>query len=193
MRRAPVPARTEVTELLQQWSDGRREALDELFPLLYRELHNLAAAQLRREFGRRSLQATELVNEAYLKLVPRRGVHLATRAQFLAIAARAMRALLVDRARARNAAKRGGPSGDAVLQVEPVSLPHGADLLDLDDALTRLASVDHRQSRIVELKYFGGLTLDEIASVLEISPATVSREWTHARAWLYAELKDGAT
>lgn len=187
-----MPTRTEVTDLLQQWSDGRREALDELFPLLYRELRGLAAAQLRREFGRRSLQPTELVNEAYLRLVPHRGGHLASRAQFMAVAARAMRTLLVDRARARNAAKRGGPGGDAVVQIDPVSLQPGADLLDLDDALVRLASVDRRQSRIVELKYFGGLTLDEIAGVLEISPATVSREWTHARAWLFAELKDGA-
>lgn len=184
------PPRTAVTRLLREWSAGRREALDELFPLLYAELRRLAAAHLRRERGSRSLQPTALVNELYLKLVHQTGIHADTRAQFFGVAARTMRTLLVDRARARHAAKRGGPEhADITPVVDGTVLPPDIDLLALDEALTRLGAHDQRQAHIVELRFFAGLTLDEVARVLRISPATVSREWTHAKAWLYAELK----
>ena len=182
------PPRSAVTRLLREWSDGRREALDELFPLLYGELRRLAASHLRREHGPQSLQATALVNELYLKLVHGTGIRADTRAQFFGVAARTLRALLVDRARARNAAKRGGPRAGFVPNTTDGGLSTDVDLLAIDEALTRLAAQDPRQGRIVELRYFAGLTIDEVARVLRISPATVSREWTHARAWLYAEL-----
>jgi RNA polymerase sigma factor (TIGR02999 family) len=192
MSQAMEPPRTAITRLLREWSAGRREALDELFPLLYGELRRLAASYLRREHGPRSLQATALVNELYLKLVHQNGLRADTRAQFFGIAARTMRALLVDRARARNAAKRGGRHADVLPNVEGTTLPPDIDLLAIDEALTRLAARDAYQAHLVELRFFAGLTIDDVARVLKVSPATVSREWTHARAWLYAELK-GAT
>ncbi len=183
------PPRTTVTRLLREWSDGRREALDELFPLLYGELRRLAASHLRREHVPQSLQATALVNELYLKLAHQTGIRADTRAQFFGVAARTMRTLLVDRARARHTAKRGGAHLEVLPNVEGTTLPPHVDLLAIDEALTRLAACDARQAHLVELRFFAGLTIDEVGRVLKISPATVSREWTHAKAWLYAALK----
>jgi len=184
-----LPPGSDVTRLLHEWSAGRREAFDELYPLLYNELRQLAARHLRGERGGHTLQATALVNEVYLKLACRPGVKCENRAHFFGIAARAMRCLLVDHARTRDAAKRGG--GPRPIQVELAGLRVGpdVDLVALDDALTRLALTDPRQGQLVELRFFGGLTIQEAAQVLDVSPATVSREWTTAKAWLYAEMQ----
>ena len=183
------PPRSEVTELLQQWSSGQREALDQLLPQVYAELRRLAASYFRRERPHHTLQPTALVHEAFVKLVDQRAVRWQNRAHFFGIAAQLMRRILVDHARARDAAKRG--AGEAPLSLEEWQLTApGVDfeILALDEALTRLASIDPRQSRVVELRFFAGLTMDETAEVLHVSPATVGREWTLARAWLYAEI-----
>jgi RNA polymerase sigma factor (TIGR02999 family) len=187
------PGSASVTRLLQEWSGGRHEAFDLLFPLLYDELRCLAARHLRRERTPHSLRATALVNEAYLKLVQQDEVRCENRAHFFGIAARVMRCLLVDHARAKAAAKRGEPVASIVPETEAlgVALPPNLDMVALDEALERLAGTDRRQSELVELRFFGGLTIDEVAKVLGISPATVSREWMVARAWLYAQLNDG--
>jgi RNA polymerase sigma factor (TIGR02999 family) len=185
MAQTPSP----VTHLLRQWSAGRRDAFDQLFPLVYEELRRLAAQHLRRERHRAPLQTTALVHEAYLKLVQQDGVRCENRAHFFGIAAKVMRCLLVDQARARVAAKRGGGAEAEPVEIAPgVSLPRNVDLIALDQALNQLAETDPRQSELVELRFFGGLTIDETADMLRISPATVSREWTMARAWLYARL-----
>jgi RNA polymerase sigma factor (TIGR02999 family) len=186
---APVSSPAGVTELLQQWGGGRREALDQLLPVIYGELRRLAASYLRRERANHTLQATALVHEAFLKLVDQRDVRWQNRAHFFGIAAQMMRRILVDHARAHGASKRGAGerpvSFDEALVVAPA---FDVDLLALDEALTRLAAIDPQQCRVVELRFFGGLTIEETAEVLHISPATVGREWTLARAWLYAEL-----
>ncbi len=189
----PLPSAS-VTRLLHEWSAGRRDAFDQLFPLVYEELRRLASRHLRRERSPHTLQATALVNEAYLKLVQQDEVRCESRAHFFGIAARVMRCLLVDHARARGAAKRGD-GGGAILpdtNVAGIALPPDLDMLALDQALKRLAETDPRQSELVELRFFGGLTIDEVAQVLGISPATVSREWMVARAWLYAQLRGTA-
>ncbi len=185
------PASASVTRLLQEWSAGRRDAFDRLFPLLYDELRDLAARHLRRERTPHTLQATALVHEAYLKLVRQDDVRCENRAHFFGIAARVMRCLLVDHARAKGAAKRGNGVGAIVPESDAVgiALPPDLDVIALDAALKRLEETDRRQSDLVELRFFGGLTIDEVAQVLGISPATVSREWTVARAWLYAQIK----
>jgi RNA polymerase sigma factor (TIGR02999 family) len=189
----PQPSAS-ITRLLHEWSDGRHGAFDQLFPLVYDELRRVAAQHLRRERQPQTLQPTALVHEAYLKLVRQDGVRCESRAHFFGIAARVMRCLLVDHARARAAAKRGHGMQAIVLDPDVgVSLPPSLDLVALDEALTRLAETDPRQSKLVELRFFGGLTIDEAATVLEISPATVSREWAVARAWLYARLMRAST
>ena len=180
---------SEVTVLLRQWGDGHQEALERLLPLVHAELRKLAAGYMRRERPDHTLQATALVNEAFLKLVDQRAVRWQNRAHFFGIAAQAMRRILVDHARAHVSGKRGDgqvrvPLDEVMASTEMPS----ADLLALDGALTRLASFDPQQSRIVELRFFGGLTMAETAEVLHISPATVGRDWTLAKAWLYAEL-----
>lgn len=179
----------DVTGLLQQWSGGRQESLDELLPHVYAELRRLAARYLRRERFGHTLQPTALVHEAFLKLVGQ-DVQWQNRAHFFAIAAKLMRRILIDHARGHGAGKRGG--GALHVPLDDVQVPVGGadvDLIALDEALTRLAAIDPQQSRIVEMKFFGGLTIDEIAEVLRISPATVSRDWTIARAWLFGALK----
>ena len=183
-------SRSEVTALLQLWSDGRKEALDRLLPQIYAELQRLASSYLRRERPDHTLQATALVHEAFIKLVDQRAVRWQNRAHFFGIAAQAMRRILVDHARARDAGKRGDGArrislDDALVLTD---MPN-VDVLALDEVLSRLAVLDPQQSRVVELRFFGGLTIDETAEVLHISPATVGREWTLARAWLYAELQ----
>ena len=182
----------DVTELLLAWSRGDRQALDRLVPLVYSELKRRAGAQLARERGSHTLQPTALVHEAFLRLVDQRSAHWNDRAQFFGVAAQVMRRILVDHARARGAAKRGGDAvrislddaGDASTSPE-------TDILLLNQALERLARLDERQARVVELRYFGGLTVEEVAAVLEVSQITVKRDWAMARAWLYRELTAG--
>jgi RNA polymerase sigma factor (TIGR02999 family) len=183
-------SRSEVTQLLQQWSEGRQDALDRLVPQIYAELRRLASSYLRRERPDHTLQATALVHEAFLRLVDQRAVRWQNRANFFGIAAQAMRRILVDHARAHAAGKRG--AGQRRISLDEVFVStrsQDIDLLALDEVLTRLATIDPQQSRLVELRFFGGLTMEETAEVLNISPATVGREWTLAKAWLYAELQ----
>jgi RNA polymerase sigma factor (TIGR02999 family) len=185
------PSSSDVTHLLREWSEGREEALTALVPLMYAELHDIAHARLKREFGARSLNTTGLVHEAYLKLVDLRRARFRDRAHFLAMASKVMRRLLVDRARARCAAKRGGGLEAASLDESFwLSLPQSEALTDLDDALHRLEAIDPRQVVLVEQRYFGGLTLDEVAGAQGISLSTVKRELRFAHAWLAAELAD---
>jgi RNA polymerase sigma factor (TIGR02999 family) len=180
----------EITQMLQEWSDGKEEVLDQLLPHVYAELRRQAARHLRRERPDHTLQTTALVHEAYMKLVDQRDVRWESRAHFFAIASQAMRRILVDYARARRREKRGG--GDIRLSLaaaeEVASDPKGVDLIALDEALTRLSALDQQQSRVVELRYFSGLSLEETAEILNISRATAAREWNMARAWLHREL-----
>ena len=185
---------SEVTELLQAWSDGDTGALDRLVPLVYEELRSRAAASLRREGPGHTLQPTALVHEAYLRLVDQRRIVWKNRAQFLGVAAEMMRRILVDRARARRAAKRSGGWSRVTLDGLVAARGSGAsevDILDLDDAMTRLAEFDPRGARVAELRFFAGLKLRETAEVLGVSMATVERDWQAARAWLFDQLADG--
>ncbi|HZT58183.1 MAG TPA: sigma-70 family RNA polymerase sigma factor [Pyrinomonadaceae bacterium] len=180
----------EITQMLQEWSDGKEEALDQLLPVVYTELRRQAARHLRRERRDHTLQTTALVHEAYMKLVDQRNVRWESRSHFFAIASQAMRRILVDYARTRKREKRGG--GDIRLSLaaaeQVASDSKGVDLIALDEALTRLAVIDEQQSRVVELRYFSGLSLEETAEILDISRATAAREWNMARAWLHREL-----
>jgi RNA polymerase sigma factor (TIGR02999 family) len=184
-----MASKGEVSRLLIEHSRGNREALTELLPLVYDELRRLAAYHLRSERPEHTLQATALVHEAYLKLVDQRTVNWQNRAHFLAVAAQVMRHILVDYARARRTDKRGGGRPMAAFEdVARVPAEQDPDLVALDDALRRLARVDEQQGRIVELRYFGGLSIEETAEVLAVSPATVKRDWTMAKAWLRREI-----
>lgn len=180
----------DVTQLLLAWSSGRREALDQLLPLVYHELRKIAERYLRRERSGHTLQTTALVHEAYLKLIDQRQVQWQNRAHFFGIAAQAMRRILVDHARSRQTGKRGGLRLTLDENLD-VSDERAADLLALDDALNALAALDPQKSRIVELRYFGGLSIEETAEVLGIGTATVTRQWRLARAWLYGEINKG--
>jgi RNA polymerase sigma factor (TIGR02999 family) len=183
------PPTDELTQLLIAWSDGDRAALDKLTPLVYEELRRLAHHYMSRERPGHTLQTTALVNEAYLRLVNRKGVHWQNRAHFFAIAAQCMRSILVDHARSLAYAKRGGGATKIALdEATIVSQERGAEVVALDEALLALAEIDRKQSRIVELRYFGGLTIEETAEVLDLSPATIKREWSTAKAWLYHQL-----
>lgn len=177
---------SDVTQLLNAWGDGKQEALDALMPIVYQELRKLARGYLRNERDGHTLQPTALVNEAYLRLVDQRNVRWQNRSHFFGIASQLMRRILVDHARKRQAEKRGG--GEAAVpfdEARGVPSPDGdRDLVALDDALNDFAKLDPRAAKIVELRQFGGLSIDETADVLEISPATVKREWTAAKAWL---------
>jgi RNA polymerase sigma factor (TIGR02999 family) len=178
-----------VTQLLAAWSDGDEEALEKLAPLVESELHRLARRYLRQERPGHTLQATALVNEAFLKLIDWKNVRWQNRAHFFGVSAGLMRRILVDYARRRNFAKRGGGAMKVSLDEAAVlSEERGTDLVALDDALTSLAAFDERKARIVELRFFGGLSVEETAEVLSISPRTVMREWSMAQAWLYREL-----
>ena len=186
--RAPGTAR--ITELLLAVSDGGRDALDELVPLVYNDLRRVAAAQLRRETSGHSLQPTALVHEAYVRLVDQRHVKWRNRAHFFGVAASLMRRILIDHARARLADKRGGGLERVTLLGDEAAAtgPRGIDVLALHESLERLAAFDPRKERIVELRYFGGLTIEETAEVVGISEATVIREWTFTLAWLRENL-----
>ncbi len=179
----------DVTQLLIDWNNGSRQALDALLPLVYDELRRVAAGYLRRERPGLTLQGTALVHEAYLRLVDQTRVKWQNRAHFLGVAAQMIRRILVDHVRAKHAAKRG--AGAMTLSLDEsiaVAGPRDVDLVSLDDALEELARFDPQQARIVELRYFTGLSIEETAEVIGISPATVKREWTVARAWLFREL-----
>jgi RNA polymerase sigma factor (TIGR02999 family) len=178
-----------VTSLLARIGRGDEHAFDDLFPLVYAELRRIAAREMRRERPGRTLQATALVHEAYLRLVKDATLSAANRGQFLGIAAHAMREILIERARARVAQKRGGGAARVTLDDALSSTPGlSIDVLALDEALHRLARLDARHARVVELRYFGGLSVDDTAAAMDLSPATVKRAWTLARAWLYREL-----
>jgi len=181
----------DVTGLLHAWNDGQPGAVDALMPIVYGELHRLAKAKLRGERPDHTLQATALVNEAYVRLVGQTRMRWQNRAQFFGTAAQFMRRILVDHARDRHAAKRG--AGATRVELDEAILAtreRGIDLLALDAALERLEQLDERQSRLVVLRFFGGLTIEEAATVLDISPATAKREWVTARIWLRRELVD---
>ena len=180
----------EITDLLIDWSNGDQAALNRLMPLVYDELRRLASHYVRHERPGHTLQTTALVHEAYLKLVDHKNVNWQTRLQFFAAAAQVMRHILVDYARGRRALKRGGDRlrlslEDGIICVDD----NGTDLLSVDEALNSLAAIDLQQSRVVELRVFGGLTIEETAEALRVSPRTVKREWSMAKAWLHRQLK----
>jgi RNA polymerase sigma factor (TIGR02999 family) len=178
-----------VTQLLVDWSEGKQAALDELFPIVYQELRRLAARYLRRERAGHTLQPTALVHEAFLRLIDQRRVTWQSRAHFFGLAAQMMRRILVNHALSRRAAKRGGPATSIPLDEELHALPQQPlDVIALDDALKSLALLDAREARIVELRFFGGLTVEETAEVVGISPATVKREWATAKLFLSREI-----
>jgi RNA polymerase sigma factor (TIGR02999 family) len=181
---------SKVTGLLLAWRHGDEGALEQLFPLVHRELHQIARRYMARERPDHSLQATALVNEAYLRLVDAKDVTWHDRSHFLAVSARAMRRILVDHARARGYRKRGGDATKVTFDEALVvtSAPRH-DFAALDDALEALARFDERKSRVIELRFFGGLSVEETASVLSVSPATVMRDWRLAKAWLLREMR----
>ncbi len=179
----------DVTQLLQSWSHGNRQALAELLPLVYDELRRLAASYMRFENPGHTLQATALVHEAYMKLIQQRNVSWQSRAHFFGIAAQMIRRILVDHVRATRAQKRGSGFLDLSLD-EAIGVPEKRnwEILALDDALKTLAKVDPQQSHIVELRFFAGLSIEETATIVGVSPATVKRDWVTAKAWLFREL-----
>lgn len=180
----------EITRMLHEWGGGNRDALDKLLPLIYDELHRQAAHYLRRERQDHTLQTTALINEAYLKLIDQREVNWESRTHFFAIAAQSMRRILIDYAKTKHRAKRGG--GDIQITLDETVLgatdEKSIDLIALDEALNRLAAKDEQQARVVELRYFSGLNLEETAKVLKISRITAARDWAMAKAWLHREL-----
>jgi len=176
----------EITQLLMNWSQGDKAALDQLVPLVYPELRRLAKRHMDREDPAHTLQTSALINEAYLKLVDQQNVEWQNRAHFFAVAARVMRHILVDHARTRNYAKRGGGAPKLPLdEAAALTEQRAGQLIALDDALRDLAALDERKSQIIELRFFGGLSLEETAEVMKISPSTVQREWRAAKAWLH--------
>jgi RNA polymerase sigma factor (TIGR02999 family) len=181
----------EVTQLLQDWGRGDQQALEKLVPLIYNELRQMAHRSLRRERSGHTLQTTALVHEAYLKLIDQKDTRWQNREHFFAIAAQAMRRLLIDSARKHSAAKRGGVAENVPLDEAPdIPLEPDPILLPLDEALNTLAKFDPQQSKIVELRFFGGLTIEETAAVLKLSRDAVKEDWAMARAWLRDRLKD---
>jgi RNA polymerase sigma factor (TIGR02999 family) len=191
----PIPSPAEITQILQTWRHGSREALERLIPLVHRELSALASRQLAREWRHGRLQTTSVVNEAYMKLFDQRDVDWQNRGHFFAIAAQVMRRILVDHARRQLREKRGGGAVHVALEdaaAVPQDTPVDAvDTLALNVALEKLEQLDPDQARVVELRFFGGLTVDETAAVLAVSPATIKREWAMAKSWLYRELTGG--
>jgi RNA polymerase sigma factor (TIGR02999 family) len=183
------PSAHDVTLLLRAWGGGDKQALDRLAPMVYRELRRIAGRMMAAERPNHTLQATALVNEAYVRLVDTQQVSWQDRAHFFALCARAMREILIDHARARGSAKRGG--NQVMIELDENLAAHAspeANLLELDDALKRLAEIDPRKSQVVELRFFGGLSLEETAETLKVSTKTVQRDWDLARGWLYREL-----
>ena len=188
MSRLQTPSH-EVTQLLLEWGNGNQQALERLLPLVYRELRKLAHQHLNRERPGHTLQTTDLVHEAYLKLVNQKGAQWQNRAQFFGIAAQLMRRILVDRARHNKRAKRGGGVAPVSIDQETLVAPKSeVDLVALDEALKTLAKADQRKAQIVELRFFGGLSVEETADFLKVSPITVMRDWKMAKAWLHKAL-----
>lgn len=185
------PSSSDVTRLLKNWGKGDSAALDQLMPIVYAELRTIAARYLRRERRDHTLQPTALVNEAYLRLVDQKQVEWQNRAHFVGVAAQMMRRILVDHAKSHSRAKRGGGAQRVTLD-EAVAVVEGRadDLLELDEALTALEAFDPRKSRVVEMRYFGGLSVEETAEVLKVSVITVARDWKLAKAWLYTTIND---
>jgi RNA polymerase sigma-70 factor, ECF subfamily len=182
----------DVTQLLEAANSGDPRALAQVMPLVYDELHRLAEAYLRQERPGHTLQATALVNEAYLKLVDQTRIRWQNRAQFLGVAATAMRRILVNHALSRQSLKRGGSNSRVVLGVDlPATDDSNLDLVALDEAMKRLAAIDERKARVVELRYFGGLSVEDVAEVLAVAPATIKRDWTLAKTWLLREISKG--
>jgi len=180
-----------ITSKLRSWREGNEEALNELIPIVYDELHRQARRYIRRERPDNTLQTTALINEAYIKLIDQKDVRWKNRAHFFAIAAQVMRRILIDHARTKHRKKRGGydlklPLDEAVLTADGDG---SVDLIALDEALTGLATFDEQQARVVELRYFGGLSIDETAEALHVSHATVERDWHMAKAWLHHQLR----
>ena len=187
-----LPPKEEVTQLLIAYGQGDRQALDRLLPVVYSELHGIAARQMRRERADHTLNATALVHEVYLKLMDQNQISWQNRAHFFAIAARAMRQVLISYARKHNAEKRGGGTPNTLLDGKEIALGERADeLIALDEALTRLAGFDERLAQVVEYRFFGGLTIEETAAVLDVSAMTIKRDWNKAKAWLSRELPAG--
>lgn len=184
------PKTCEITQILHEWSEGKREALDKLMPLVYDELHRQAARYLRRERTNHTLQTTALINEAYLKLIDQKQIVWESRTHFFALAANAMRQILVDYARKKYSQKRGGEMEKLQLDesLTVAADEKTVDLIALDEVLTRLEEIDEQQAKVVELRYFSGLSLEETAEALHISRSTAAREWSMARAWLHREL-----
>jgi RNA polymerase sigma factor (TIGR02999 family) len=186
----PSASPEEVTRLLLAWGNGNQTALEKLMPLVYEELRRLAHQYMRRERPGHTLQTTALVNEVYFRLVDQKHAHWQNRAHFFAISAQLMRRILVDHARSHQYAKRGGSVHKVSLDVGAlVAQEQASDLIALDDALLSLAAIDERKSRIVELRFFGGLSVEETAEALKTSTRTVMREWSLAKAWLYRRIK----
>jgi len=187
-----TPTPKTVTQLLVDWGNGNQAALEMLMPLVYEELHRLARRHIGRERAGHTLQTSALVNEAYLRLIDQRNVHWQNRAQFFSIASRLMRRILVDHARNRLYAKRGGGIQRVSLdEAAVVSGSRSADLIALDEALTSLAAFDPRKCQVVEMKFFGGLSVEEIATVIGVSSVTVMRDWSTAKAWLHRAMQKG--
>jgi RNA polymerase sigma-70 factor (ECF subfamily) len=187
-----MPSPADITALLFDWSKGDKTALDKLFPLVERELHRLAHSYMRRENPDHTLQTTALVNEAYLRLVDQKGTDWQNRAHFFGIAATIMRRILMNYARDRQRMKRGGGAIQVSLsEVDLISGQKASELLALDEALDKLSAIDERKARVVEFRYFGGLSVEETAEVLQVSSITVMRDWNMAKAWLARELEDG--
>ncbi len=188
--RAPNDSPADVTALLVAWGNGDESALGRLIPIVHDELYRIARACMAGERGAHTLQATALVNEAYLRLVRTQGVNWQSRVHFLSMAARVMRRILVDFARSKQYLKRGGGAVDVSLDPDvALSSEPGRDLVALDDALEALATVDERKSRVIEMRFFGGLSVDETAEALQVSPETVMRDWKMAKAWLLRQLR----
>ena len=186
------PSSKSITQLLVEWRNGDVTALDKLTPLVYEEMRRLANHYMRRERQGHTLQTSALVNEAYIRLVDHKNMRWENRAHFFAVAAQAMRRILVDHARSRNYAKRGGEAEKVELdEGAVVAEERAAELIALDDVLMDLARLDPRKSQLVELRYFGGLSIDETAEALGIAPVTVRREWRKAKAWLHRALSKG--
>ena len=188
-----TPLSKDITRLLVDWGNGDQSALDELIPLVYDELRRLAARYMRRESQRHTLQTSALINEAYLRLVDQKNVQLQNRAQFFGFAAQLMRHILVDHARSRSRIKRGGGMQIVSLAEQAVISNDVAEVIALDDALKNLAEIDPRKARIVEMKFFGGLTNEEVAGVLKVTSRTVEREWRKAKAWLHRAISKTVT
>jgi len=191
--RVTTPASGEVSTLLRAWSDGDRGALDRLTPIVYDELHRLARRYMKGERPGHTLQTTALVNEAYMRLADYKDMQWQNRAHFFAVSAQLMRRILVEHARRHNLKRGGGAQHVSLEDAVVVGGGRAADLVALDDAMNALARLDARKVQVVEMRFFGGLSVEETAEVLKVSPVTVMRDWNTAKAWLYRELAGGTT